>query len=152
MTCSLKMLASQVHRDVREIRESSKAIGGGRTASELLELARKMALVTVAARQRHFCQGRCQAIDKPSCSVKPKSASCRFRCESNLFSKARDKMPTAPADTASHLCDCNVPVQPFNFAPGPPNLGPRDSLQSRDLLSQHIVNQCEAAFPIWQLG
>jgi len=61
-------------------------------------------------------------------------------------------MPTAPADTASHLCDCNVPAQAFNFAPGPPNLGPHDLLQSRDLLFQHMVDQCEAAFPIWRLG
>jgi hypothetical protein len=152
MTYSLRGPASEICRDAREIRESSKSIGGGRTASELSELARKMALVTVAARQRHFCQGRCQAIDKPSCSVKAKSASCRFRRESNLFSKAGDKVPTAPADTASYLCDCNVPVQPFNFAPGPPNLGPRDSLQGRELLSQDMVNHCKAAFPIWQLG
>src|SRR6267143_590070 len=63
MTYSLGMLASQVDRDAREIRESSKAIRGGRTASELLELARKMALVTVAAHQSHFCQGRRQPIE-----------------------------------------------------------------------------------------
>ena len=152
MTCSLKMFASQVRRDAREIRESSKAIGGGRTASELLEFARKMALVTIAAHERHFCQGWHQATDKPSRSVKPTSASCRFWRESDLFSKAGNKMSAAPADTASHLCDGNVSVQPFNFVPGPWNLGPRDSLQSRDLLSQHMVNQREAAFPIRQLG
>lgn len=128
MTCALRVLADQVRRDAREIRESSKTIGGGRAASEFLELARKMALVAVAARQRYFCQGRRQVTDKPSCSVKPESASCRFRRESDLFSKAGDKVPTAPADTASHLRDCNVPVKPFNFVPGPPNLRPRDSL------------------------